>query len=80
MNINIQIQIEGQGQGNNVLDREVGPGFCLQNVLAEVATHFFDEAITKNKSNMSKVADDLGFKNYQTAQNWARKYATNRRK
>lgn len=54
---------------DGILGREIGDGFCLQEVLDEVATHYLTRAMADAESK--KVAANLlGFGNTTTLTNW----------
>ena len=59
---------------DTILNREITGQFNLQSVLEEVVQHYFKRSLEKRGGNMAKVTHDLGFDNYQTCCNWARKY------
>lgn len=60
-----------------ILNRPIGDGFSLKEVISEVAKHYLDGAIKESKGNKTKTAKLLGFSNYQTVSNWLRKYGFN---
>ena len=85
MNVNINIAgatievieglIEASKAGNEtILNRDIDDDFDLKAVMAEVASHYLMRAVEENGGNMNKVGRALGFTNYQTAVNWARRY------
>ena len=57
-----------------VLDRSMDNGFSLPDVIAEVACHYLERAVSESKGNKTKAADLLGLPNYQTLTNWLKKY------
>jgi DNA-binding NtrC family response regulator len=57
-----------------ILNRPLGNGFRLQDVIAEVARHYLKRAFTESKGNKTKIASLVGLPNYQTASNWIKKY------
>lgn len=58
---------------NNVglLDRPLGKGFDLQELLDEISRHYIDRALQKSGNKKKRAAELLGFSNYQTLSNWA---------
>ncbi len=61
----------------SVLDRELGEGFNLPDVLSEVAEHYLKKAIEQAKGNKTVAAKLTGLSNYQTFSNWLTKYNVN---
>lgn len=57
-----------------VLNRSIGAGFSIQDVIGEVARHYLSRAMTEAGGNKSKAAKLLGLPNYQTLTNWLVKY------
>lgn len=57
-----------------VLERELGDGFSLQATLEEVARHYLERAQRDADGVKRKAAELLGFANYQTYDNWHRRY------
>jgi DNA-binding NtrC family response regulator len=57
-----------------ILNRPLGNGFSLSNVIAEVARHYLKRAVVEGKGNKTKIASLLGLSNYQTVSNWMKKY------
>ena len=66
----------GNSQKSNemILNRPLGNGFSLSNVIAEVARNYLKRAIAESKGNKTKIASLLGLSNYQTVSNWMKKY------
>jgi transcriptional regulator with PAS, ATPase and Fis domain len=58
----------------DVLHRSLGNGFRLQDSLAEVVRHYLSRAIEESHGNKTRAAGLVGFANYQTLTNWAKKY------
>lgn len=58
---------------NNVglLDRPLGKGFDLQELLDEISRHYIDRALQKSGHKKKRAAELLGFSNYQTLSNWS---------
>lgn len=57
-----------------VLDRSLGDGFKLQEIIGEISCKYIQKALSETGGNKSKAAKLLGFKNYQTLNNWMGKY------
>ena len=57
-----------------ILDRELGEGFVLPDVLAEVARHYLSRAMSEADGGKTEAARLLGLSSYQTLSNWLRKY------
>ena len=57
-----------------MLNRPLGEGFDLQDVLGDVARHYLSRALEAAHGNKTKAASLVGFSNYQTLTNWAKKY------
>ena len=57
-----------------VLNRRLGEGFKLQDLLDQVTRHYLERAWAESQHTKSKSAKLLGFSNYQTLSNWMDKY------
>lgn len=67
----IQRSIVQIGRKNeSVLDRPLGNGFDLQQLLDEISRRYIDRAMEKSGQKKKKAAEMLGFSNYQTLGNW----------
>lgn len=62
------VQIARKNQ--SVLDRPLGNGFDLQQLLDEISRRYIDRAMEKSGQKKKKAAEMLGFSNYQTLGNW----------
>lgn len=60
--------------GDNVMNRSLGNGFSLPDVLSDVARHYLKRAVAESKGNKTKIASLVGLSNYQTVSNWLKKY------
>ena len=67
-----------RNQGQEVLDRALGEGFSLPDLLANVARHYLTRAMEEAAGNKSKAADLVGLASYQTLTNWLSKYGVSR--
>lgn len=56
------------------LNRSLGNGFSLPDVLSEVARHYLKRAVEESRGNKTKMSTLLGLSNYQTVSNWLKKY------
>lgn len=59
---------------DQVLGRSIAEGFSLPEVMAEVARHYLNRAMSESSGNKSKAAQMLDLPNYQTLSNWLKKY------
>ena len=57
-----------------ILNRSLGNGFSLPELLSEVAAHYLKRAVAESKGNKTKIASLVGLSNYQTVSNWLKKY------
>ena len=62
------------GKETNILNRNLGNGFSLPEVISDVAKHYLEKALEEAKGNKTKIASLLGLSNYQTVANWLKKY------
>ena len=60
--------------GSEVLNRPLGNGFSLPDLLAEVARHYLSRAIGEAANNKTRAAELVGLASYQTFTNWLSKY------
>ena len=61
-----------------ILNRTLGLGFNLHEIMASVARHYLERALDQTKGNKTEAAKLLGFGNYQTLTNWLIKYGVER--
>ena len=64
--------------GRQVLDRPLGNGFSLPQLLAEVARHYLGRAMEDAADNKTRAAELVGLASYQTLTNWLSKYGHSR--
>ena len=57
-----------------VLDRPLGDGFKLTDLLDRVATHYLERAMAEAQGNKTKAAALVGLASYQTLSNWLARY------
>lgn len=62
-----------QGQAD-VLGKPIGEGVVLEDVLAQVARHYIQLAMTHSHNNKTQAASLLGLGSYQTLTNWMKRY------
>ena len=60
--------------GETVLNRQLGNGLDLRELLAEVAQHYLSRALKETGGNKSRAAELVGLPSYQTFSNWLGKY------
>ena len=60
--------------GERILDRPMGDGFDLQELLSEVAIHYLERAVKESNGVKTKAARLVGLPSYQTFTNWLEKY------
>lgn len=59
---------------HDVLGRQLGDGFRLEELLADVARHYLGRAMSEAQGNKTKAASLVGLPSYQTLKNWLTKY------
>lgn len=57
-----------------ILGRPLGEGFDLEAVMTEVARHYLTRALDESGRVKKRASDLLGFANYQTFDNWRKRY------
>ncbi len=63
-----------QKQSESILNRPLGQGFDLQQVISDVARHYLQRAMAEAHGNKSEAAHLVGLASYQTLTNWLKKY------
>ena len=63
-----------ENKSEAILNRPLGDGFNLPDLLAEVAGHYLNRALEDAGQNKTKAAKLVGLPNYQTFNNWLEKY------
>ncbi len=63
-----------EGEKETVLGRDLGAGFQLEEVLAEIARQNIERALVLSRGNKTQAAKLLGLPSYQTLTNWMTKY------
>jgi len=59
-----------QKQNDDILSQPLGEGFNLQEILNFISSHYIQRALKETGDVKKKAAALLGFKNYQTLDNW----------
>ncbi len=62
------------GSRESVLDRPLGDGLDLQEILARVARHYLERALDEARGNKTKAANLIGLPSSQTLSNWMKRY------
>lgn len=63
-----------QSGKDTILDRNILQGFELEGVISEVARHYLRRGLDSAGGSKTRAAEMLGFANYQTLNNWLKKY------
>jgi transcriptional regulator with PAS, ATPase and Fis domain len=61
----------------DILSKDVSQGIDINELIGELAQHYFTKALEYSHGNKTKAASLLGLKNYQTLNNWIEKYDIN---
>lgn len=64
----------GSAGQHSVLNRSLGNGLDLNGLIAEVARHYMERALSEAKGNKTLAAKLVGLPSYQTFTNWMKKY------
>ena len=70
----IDAVLPSAGGKGAVLDRALGNGFNLPDLLAHVARHYLTRAMQEAGDNKTRAAELVGLASYQTLTNWLSKY------
>jgi transcriptional regulator with GAF, ATPase, and Fis domain len=69
------LPLEGRTRRSDaVLDRPLGQGFDLKDLIGTVARHYLHRAIEEAHGNKTRAAELVGFANHQTLTNWLERY------
>jgi len=69
------LQFPRRNETSDILDKQLGEGFELEDIMSKVAKHYLERAMKATAGNKSKTSKLLGFNHYQTLDNWLKKYA-----
>ncbi|MBF0154292.1 MAG: sigma 54-interacting transcriptional regulator [Magnetococcales bacterium] len=64
----------GSGTSEHILNRPMGAGFRLTDLLTEVADHYIHRAIAESHNNKAQATRLVGLPNATTFANWTKKY------
>ena len=59
---------------SKILDRPLGEGLNLPDLLTRVARHYLKRALDETNGNKTHAATLVGLPSYQTLTNWLKKY------
>ena len=59
---------------DGILNRPIGEGIELKEIMKEVASHYIIRAFKQSRGNKTMAAKLLGLPSYQTLSNWMTKY------
>lgn len=59
---------------DNLLDRPLGKGFNLSELMEKLAQHYLKRALDEANGNKTKATELAGLPSYQTFSNWLKKY------
>lgn len=62
-----------QDEREDILNRPIGTGFDLKEVIGEVERHYLDRALRDSGGVIQNAAALLGFETYQTFNNWCKR-------
>jgi DNA-binding NtrC family response regulator len=65
---------ELKSEREGILDRPLGDGLNLDEILSTVARHYLLRAVEESHGNKTKAAELLGLSSYQTLTNWLKRY------
>ena len=65
---------EARASREGILDRPLGDGLNLDEILSTVARHYLQRAVEDSHGNKTKAAELLGLASYQTLTNWLKRY------
>jgi transcriptional regulator with PAS, ATPase and Fis domain len=57
-----------------ILDRPLSDSFSIETLISEVAAHYLNRALEESGGNKTKAAKLVGLANYQTFDNWMKRY------
>ena len=62
------------GCSDEILDRPLGQGFDLKDLIGTVARHYLHRAMETAHGNKTRAAELIGLPNHQTMTNWLERY------
>jgi transcriptional regulator with GAF, ATPase, and Fis domain len=62
------------GRNDEILDRPLGQGFDLKDLIGTIARHYLHRAMETTHGNKTRAAELVGLPNYQTLTNWLERY------
>ena len=63
-----------RNQATDLLDRPLGNGLELPNLMADLARHYMERALAEADGNKTRAAELIGLPSYQTLSNWMHRY------
>ena len=72
------LPMPGGANGEAILDRPLGEGLVLPELLAVVARHYLQRALDETHGNKTRAAELVGLPSYQTFTNWMKRYGVDR--
>lgn len=70
-----QASFQAPQEEGAILGRDVSQGVDIQDIIEQISASYIREALDVTDGNKTKTAKLLGFKNYQTLNNWMKKYS-----
>ena len=61
-------------QSSEILNKHLGEGLNLPEIISTVARHYLSRAMEESRGNKTKATELLGLPSYQTLTNWLKKY------
>lgn len=65
---------EPRAEQEGILNRPLGDGLNLDEILSTVARHYLQRAVDESHGNKTKAAELLGLASYQTLTNWLKRH------
>ena len=59
---------------SDLLGRPLGDGLALPSLVADLARHYLERALTEADGNKTRAAELIGLPSYQTLTNWMKRY------
>jgi transcriptional regulator with PAS, ATPase and Fis domain len=64
----------GGERANEILNRPLGQGFDLKDLISNVAQHYLERAMETARGNKTRAAELVGLSNHQTLTNWLQRF------